>query len=368
MEELKPCWILENPFYQYQNFKDIIEYSGFDFYCFYKGNKINKKDKNFYDLNGNKVNPADLKDKYSVIIKTGSGVLPTEVDVLQISKSRKIIQTSHSIIGLTVDCVAGIPLGSYSKLRGIFPEVWLNVSTIKERYDKLQAKGKSDAAYKIKTHPFMVKVLEPIKSEIEKDSLGILTSNCSHIGNYVQKLLNGLKIRNKNGIKYNNVYIKRHPLSTSNDLTIFEPLKEYVNNVVYFDKDADKNEFFDKCQTIIAGMSSTFAESNLRNNYYNRNQKIYGLDEIIRVGMSDNSFGEKGVAFNNWELDEQYKKWTQYDDMLNITDRKEIYDEFLNAVNEIILNLKEEELNEPTKQSNKSNKSNKCVDISSGDW
>jgi hypothetical protein len=335
MNDLNPVWLLESPFYQYNNFKKIIEYSKWDAFCLYNKNECTRKNKALYNLKGESVDPNTLTDKYSVIIQTGSNLFPNQIDVLQLSKSRKVIRMTHSISGLSIDQIAAMPLTNYKQLFGLYPKVWLNIKEISDRFKKIEKNGKLNHIEGLDTHPYLVKVIEPIQAEIEKDSVGILLSNCTNVKHYVQTVLNGLKIRNK---KYDNIYIRRHPLKNSNVIKAFEPLRQYTNNVVEANPyDEDKNHFFDRCETILAGgLSSTFIETNLRNNYHNRPQKIFAINEIVRVGMEDLYFKDSLIDCNDWEVNTEYKPWTLYNDFLNITTEKGIYDSFLNSINNVL--------------------------------
>jgi len=328
----KPVWLLESNGYQYENFKKIIEYSGWDVFTFYKINKIDQKNRSFFDMDKNEIDPETLKDKYSVIIKTGSGRLPRHIDILQIAETRKIIQIPHSIIGFTVDIFAAMPATNFKTLYGLYPEVWMNISSVQERYQSLVDKGKTSNVFPSKTHPYMAKVLEPLHSDIEKGSLGILMSNAGGPGPFVKLMVEGLKKRPK----YKKIYVKRHPLSETMSTSIFKPLLEYCDELEVIKSSSDKNKFFDRCETLCIGMSSTFVESNLRCTHYNRPQFIYGVNENNRNGRTDFRFSEQGLEFNDWSETKDYKPWSQYNDLLSITDENAIYDEYINSLQNII--------------------------------
>ncbi len=334
--DLNPVWLLESPSYQYENFKNIIDYTGYDVFCLYPGNICTRKTKGLFDLSGNPVDPKLLTDKYSVILKTGSNLLPKQIDVLSIAKTRKMIQMAHSILGVAIDVVAAIPLTNHKTLYGLYPEVWMNISCANARYNKLVTKNKADHVLSTKTHPYMTKVLEPLHSDIEDGTLGLLLSNSGGVGSFAKKVATGLKNGNKH---YKKILVKRHPLISSTSGQSFRVLEEYCDEIEFIDSSSDKNKFFDRCSVIVTGMSSTFVEATLRNKHYNRSQKIYGINESTRFGMTDYPFDGTGIIFSDWTKQDDYKACEQYDDLLKITSEKEINKSYLESINEMILKI-----------------------------
>jgi len=328
----QPLWLVENPQYQYKNFKDFIEYTKWDVLSLHPSNSHKAKDKNLYTLSGDLVDIDKIKEKYSVIIKTGSNKLPFDIDLLSVTKYRKAIQIPHSIIGMIVDAYAGIPLSNQKVLYGLFPKAWHNVSFTENRYQKLKTKNKLDNIKETQTHPYLAKVFEPLKNEVEKNTVGLLLSYNGGVGKFCKLAEQGLKIRDS---KLDVLYIKRHPMTDSNAGAVFEPLKKYTKKIVFVEADADKNEFYDRCETIVTGMSSTYVESLLRSKFYKTKQKFYAVNEVNRNGMEDHLFSEQGVDFPDWSK-LGYHDNTQYDSLLEITGKDKIFASFFDDIHVLL--------------------------------
>ncbi len=348
----QPVWIVENPTYHYDNFKDQIEYSGWDVYSFYNGNKNNLKSIGFFDMDKNPVDPETLKEKYSVIIKTGSARFPRHLDVLGITTTRKCIQVAHSIIGATVDLAASMPLGNQKTNYGLFPEVWLNASLTNERYQKLVAKGKTENALPVKTHPYMAKVIEPLHHIQEPNTLGLLLANGqgSGAGSFTNKIIQGLEKRNAH---FDKIYVKRHPLQQTSSGAVFKELKKYTDELIVIQANEDKNGFIDRCETIVTGMSSMFAEASLRGKFHKTNKQVFAVNDVVGVGVppkvyaedgsytfdrskTDFHFADTGITYTDWSTGVPYEDWTQYDGLLDICTAPTIFQEFVDSVNETI--------------------------------
>jgi len=331
MQSKKPVWLLENPFYQYRNYKAFIEYTGYDVYSFYNANKIDKASKDFFDMAGNKVDVKTIQAKYSVILKTGSGVFPTHIDIPSITETGKIIQMPHALIGCTVDVYAGLPKKS-KNIYGIFPKAWLSNSVIKERYDEIAQSKFAQNLEIAETHPYIAKTIEPLTGAVQPNTLGLLLSNVGSVGKFTELVLKAIKRKN---LRYDKIFIKRHPLNQSKSMTAFDELKNYCTELVHVEADTDKNVFFDMCQTVCTGMSSMYVEANLRNSFHKNNQKIYAVNEYNRNGMTDFLFSEQGIDFNDFES-ASYTEWVQYNDLLTFSSTAEIFESYLKSINNVI--------------------------------
>ena len=113
--------------------------------------------------------------------------------------------------------------------------------------------------------------------------------------------------------------------------------------MIHIPADADKNVFFDMCQTICTGMSSMYVEANLRNSFHKNGQKIYAVNEYNKNGMTDFLFSEQGIFFNDF-ADLGYTEWVQYNDLLTYTTPDEIHGSYLQSINNVISRIYEERL------------------------
>lgn len=261
-----PCFLIESYHYQLDQFKALIEHTGWDYYFLYNTHDYERKNKGIYDKD---LNPVDIDailenegEKYSAYIQSGSAINHPDINLSKICEKKRPINFSHSILGMTVDHSAGV---SVTKNRfGLYPDSWLNIPRISEKVEKYP-----NNCYKIETHPIMTQVLEKPMVEQEKNTLGIILS----VQTGYAKLIPAIK---DIASQFDKVYIKPHPLK-ANCARSFKS----IPNVECVPPDGSKYNFTDRCEFIVAGSSSLFVEATLRSKLFNLNQGFYCFDDPV---------------------------------------------------------------------------------------
>lgn len=323
----KPMILLENTHYQYEHLKDFIELTGWDYYFLYNTLDYDRKAKWVYDKDLNKVSVDELKaHSYSAVIKNGSSLHNKENDPTEATTTLKAISFSHSILGMTVDHSAGIP--STQKRVGLYPKCWENIPELAK---KLKKYGKN--ARPMRRHPIIRQVVESPRVDVEPNTLGLVLG-CE------AKYKDVIAIVNNMPCTFDKIYVKVHPLKSDRSKTLSDGIKG--SPVVMLDKHSWKYDFTDRCEYMICGSTSMYAEAMLRSRGFKRDQGIYVYDDHVGASMTKYNIADwipNAVHVKDFELG--YKPTNDlYDDMiLDLESKSGILAEMQEAIEEVITEL-----------------------------